>query len=50
MPYLAIALVDMFLVKDEESGAVFHHASSWFVLVSILHGDIEFALTTYSFR
>jgi cellobiose phosphorylase len=43
----SIGLISRCVPGKKENGAVFNHASSWFVLASILHGDIEFAFATY---
>ncbi len=41
-------LISRCVPGKKENGAVFNHASSWFVLASILNNDIEFAYETYS--
>jgi cellobiose phosphorylase len=41
-------LISRCVPGKKENGAVFNHASSWFVLASILNGDVEFAYDTYS--
>ena len=43
----SIGLISRCVPGKKENGAVFNHASSWFVLASILHGDVEFACETY---
>ncbi len=41
-------LISRCVPGKKENGAVFNHASSWFVLASLLNGDIEFAYDIYS--
>jgi len=41
-------LISRCVPGKKENGAVFNHASSWFVLASILNGDVEFAYDLYS--
>lgn len=41
-------LISRCVPGKKENGAVFNHASSWFVLASILNDDIEFAYEIYS--
>jgi cellobiose phosphorylase len=41
-------LISRCVPGKKENGAVFNHASSWFVLASILNDDIEFAYDIYS--
>jgi len=43
----SIGLISRCVSGKKENGAVFNHASSWFVLASILQGDMEFAFATY---
>lgn len=41
-------LISRCVPGKKENGAVFNHASSWFVLASILNGDVDFAYDIYS--
>ena len=41
-------LISRCVPGKKENGAVFNHASSWFVLASILNDDVDFAFETYS--
>ena len=41
-------LISRCVPGKKENGAIFNHASSWFVLASLLNGDVEFAYETYS--
>lgn len=41
-------LISRCVPGKKENGAVFNHASSWFVLASLLNDDIEFAYDIYS--
>jgi cellobiose phosphorylase len=41
-------LISRCVPGKKENGAVFNHASSWFVLASLLNDDVEFAFETYS--
>ncbi len=41
-------LISRCVPGKKENGAVFNHASSWFVLASIINGDVDFAFETYS--
>ncbi len=41
-------LISRCVPGKKENGAVFNHASSWFVLASLLSGDVEFAYDIYS--
>jgi len=41
-------LISRCVPGKKENGAVFNHASSWFVLASIINGDVDFAYETYS--
>lgn len=41
-------LISRCVPGKKENGAVFNHASSWFVLASIMNDDIDFAYETYS--
>jgi len=40
-------LISRCVPGKKENGAVFNHASSWFVLASVLNGDVEFAWEVY---
>jgi cellobiose phosphorylase len=40
-------LISRCVPGKKENGAVFNHASSWFVLASLLNGDVEFAWEVY---
>ncbi len=40
-------LISRCVPGKKENGAVFNHASSWFVLASVLHGDVETAWEVY---
>ncbi|TYQ29716.1 GH36-type glycosyl hydrolase domain-containing protein [Pseudanabaena sp. UWO310] len=42
-----VGLISRCVPGKKENGAVFNHASSWFVLASILNGDTEFAWDIY---
>lgn len=42
-----IGLISRCVPGKKENGAVFNHASSWFVLASILNGDTEFGWEIY---
>lgn len=42
-----VGLISRCVPGKKENGAVFNHASSWFVLASILNGDTEFAWEIY---
>ena len=41
-------LISRCVPGKKENGAVFNHASSWFVLASLLNEDVEFAYDIYS--
>ena len=41
-------LISRCVPGKKENGAVFNHASSWFVLASIINDDVDFAYETYS--
>lgn len=41
-------LISRCVPGKKENGAVFNHASSWFILASIMNGDTDFAYETYS--
>lgn len=43
-----VGLISRCVPGKKENGAVFNHASSWFVLASILNGDVEEAFDIYS--
>ncbi|MBN2572260.1 MAG: glycosyl transferase family 36, partial [Ignavibacteriales bacterium] len=43
-----VGLVSRCVPGKKENGAIFNHASSWFVLASILNGDIQTAYEVYS--
>jgi cellobiose phosphorylase len=40
-------LISRCVPGKKENGAVFNHASSWFVLASLLNGEVEFAWEVY---
>ncbi|WP_271252953.1 GH36-type glycosyl hydrolase domain-containing protein [Pseudanabaena sp. Chao 1811] len=42
-----VGLISRCVPGKKENGAVFNHASSWFVLASLLNGDTEFAWEIY---
>jgi len=42
-----VGLISRCVAGKKENGAVFNHASSWFVLASILNGDVEFGWEIY---
>jgi len=42
-----VGLISRCVPGKKENGAVFNHASSWFVLASILNGDVEFGWEIY---
>ncbi len=43
-----IGLISRCVPGKKENGAVFNHASSWFILASIINGDVESAFDIYS--
>ena len=43
-----IGLISRCVPGKKENGAVFNHASSWFILASILNGDVESAFDVYT--
>lgn len=43
-----IGLISRCVPGKKENGAVFNHASSWFILASIINGDIETAYDVYT--
>lgn len=44
----SIGLISRCVPGKKENGAVFNHASSWFVLASLLQGNVEFAYRIYN--
>lgn len=42
-----VGLISRCVPGKKENGAIFNHASSWFVLAAILNGDYEFAFNVY---
>jgi cellobiose phosphorylase len=42
-----VGLISRCVAGKKENGAVFNHASAWFVLASILNGDVEFGWEMY---
>jgi cellobiose phosphorylase len=42
-----IGLISRCVPGKKENGAIFNHASAWFVLASIINGDIDFAYDVY---
>ncbi|MGE5497538.1 MAG: GH36-type glycosyl hydrolase domain-containing protein [Syntrophothermus sp.] len=44
----SIGLISRCVPGKKENGAIFNHASSWFVLASIMNGDAETAYDVYS--
>jgi len=42
-----VGLISRCVPGKKENGAIFNHASSWFVLASIMNGDPEFAFEIY---
>jgi cellobiose phosphorylase len=42
-----VGLISRCVPGKKENGAVFNHASSWFVLASLLNGDVDFAFDIY---
>ena len=42
-----VGLISRCVPGKKENGAVFNHASSWFVLASIINGDVESAFRVY---
>ena len=42
-----IGLISRCVSGKKENGAVFNHASAWFVLASLLNGDVEFGWEIY---
>ncbi|MGE5353777.1 MAG: GH36-type glycosyl hydrolase domain-containing protein [Acidobacteriota bacterium] len=43
-----IGLISRCVPGKKENGAIFNHASSWFVLAAIMNGDVETAYDVYS--
>jgi len=43
-----VGLISRCVPGKKENGAIFNHASSWFVLASIMNGDADFAYEVYS--
>jgi cellobiose phosphorylase len=43
-----VGLISRCVPGKKENGAIFNHASSWFVLASIMNGDVEGAYDIYS--
>lgn len=43
-----VGLISRCVPGKKENGAIFNHASSWFVLASIINGDADFAYDIYS--
>ena len=42
-----VGLISRCVPGKKENGAIFNHASSWFILASIINGDPEFAFEIY---
>ncbi|HZW40328.1 MAG TPA: glycosyl transferase family 36 [Ignavibacteriaceae bacterium] len=42
-----VGLISRCVPGKKENGAIFNHASSWFVLASIINGDVDFAYDVY---
>ncbi len=42
-----VGLISRCVPGKKENGAIFNHASSWFVLASIINGDVDFAFEIY---
>ncbi len=42
-----VGLISRCVPGKKENGAIFNHASSWFILASIMNGDAEFAYEIY---
>ena len=42
-----VGLISRCVAGKKENGAVFNHASAWFVLASLLNGDVEFGWEMY---
>ncbi|MBI2419328.1 MAG: glycosyl transferase family 36, partial [Ignavibacteriales bacterium] len=42
-----VGLISRCVPGKKENGAIFNHASSWFVLASILNGEVDFAYNIY---
>ena len=43
-----VGLISRCVPGKKENGAIFNHASSWFILASLINGDIDFAYDIYS--
>ena len=43
-----VGLISRCVPGKKENGAIFNHASSWYVLAAILNGDVESAFDVYS--
>lgn len=43
-----VGLISRCVPGKKENGAIFNHASSWFILASIINGDIDFAYDIYT--
>jgi len=43
-----VGLISRCVPGKKENGAIFNHASSWFILASIINGDVETAYDIYS--
>jgi cellobiose phosphorylase len=42
-----VGLISRCVPGKKENGAIFNHASSWFVLASLINGDVDFAFDIY---
>jgi len=42
-----VGLISRCVSGKKENGAIFNHASSWFVLASLLNGDVDFGYSIY---
>ncbi len=42
-----VGLISRCVPGKKENGAIFNHASSWFVLAALIHGDVELAYDVY---
>jgi cellobiose phosphorylase len=43
-----VGLISRCVPGKKENGAIFNHASSWFILASIINGDVDYAYDIYS--
>lgn len=43
-----VGLISRCVPGKKENGAIFNHASSWFILASLMNGDADFAYEIYS--